>query len=262
MSSYVYQLSGKVLPERAGVNIGPLTFGVSGGEDVPQSTLHVQILWSQIFARLTCPSPVKNHFTARNLVEDCVRSILDAAGFVFGRGYDVEITQYFATDPTADWVFGVDIGVLEKRASEAGLTVDHLAYLMSTPTSWFFRRALADFREAIKNATDTGFFCYRAIETLMQCHAALNGGSNDSTKWRAFRDHYNVSEDDIRNVKSFADPIRHGNGLHMKEVTSGERARIFELAWDIGIKVFLRAWADNPPPQDQAGSPEGLKLQP
>jgi hypothetical protein len=252
LAEYVYHFSGKVIPDRAGVTFLPATFHVDGGADVPPSSLLIQIIVSQIFARLTCPSPIVNHKTARNMVEDSVRAILDAYGFVFARGYEVEITQYFAIEPMDDYVYGVDFGALEGRAVTAGLSPQHLLYLMSTPSSWFFRRALSDFREALRNSTDTGFFCFRAVETLMQQHASTRPPTNDKAKWIAFREYYGVSEDQIRQVKAFADPVRHGNGLQLLEMTSADTIRVFELAWDIGIKVFLRAYSDNPPPVTDA----------
>jgi hypothetical protein len=251
VTEHIYYFTGKVLPERAAVSTHrEFTFSVSGGADVSPSSLRIQIIVSQIFARMTCPSPILDRFTARNIVEDSVRSILDAAGFVFGRSYGVEIIQYLASDSSADYVFGVDIGVIEGRAVEAGLSFEHLLYMMSTPSSWFFRRALSDFREALKNPVDTGFFSYRAIETLMQHHASshLPPNAKDKAKWTAFRENYGLSENELLEIKSFADPVRHGNGLEMKAMTGTDRVRLFELAWGIGIKVFLRVYKDNPPP--------------
>jgi hypothetical protein len=62
--------TGHVVPERAAITIGPITFGIGANPDLPQSTLHLEILLSQIHARLVCPTPPSNIFTARNIVVD------------------------------------------------------------------------------------------------------------------------------------------------------------------------------------------------
>jgi hypothetical protein len=254
MSDITYHFTGRVIPERANIVSPPLNFAVSAGDDVAASQLHIQIYASQVFGRLVCPTPIKNEFTARNLVEDAVRSLLDAKGFVYARGYSVEIVQFFHPDPQGDRVFGVDVWELENLATSRGLTEAHLHNLMSTPSSLFFRRALGDFREALLSPMDTGFFCYRAIESLMQEHASGNAAVTDrKKKWENFRHHYGVAEQQIMEIKDYADPVRHGNGMTLQEVTGADRMRLFESAWGIAITVFLRAHADktpsNPPPE-------------
>jgi hypothetical protein len=221
---------------------------VSAGDDVPAGVLYIQAFAGQLFGRLITPTAIKNVFTARNLVEDSARAVLDAVGFVFARGYAVEIVQFVAPDLVDDRVFGVDVPALEKLATGAGLTMGHLLNLMSTPSTWFFRRALGDFREALRNPTDTGFFCYRAIETLMQEHASRTPSITDKRlKWTNFRTHYGFTEEQILYVKRHADPVRHGNGLGTEQVSSDERMKIFEAGWNIGIAVLMRAHGDLTP---------------
>jgi hypothetical protein len=254
MSDNTYHFTGRVIPERANISSLPVKFEVSAGDDVAPGLLHIQIYASQVFGRLVCPTPIKNELSARNLVEDAVRSILDAKGFVYARGYSVEIVQFFHPDPRGDRVFGVDVQALEVLATSRGLTEAHLHNLMSTPSSLFFRRALGDFREALLSPMDTGFFCYRAIESLMQEHASRNATVTDrKERWENFRHYYGVAEQQIMEIKDYADPVRHGNGMSLKEITSADRMRLFESAWGIAITVFLRAHADktpsNPPPE-------------
>ncbi|WOD14514.1 hypothetical protein [Paraburkholderia kirstenboschensis] len=158
MSEFTYYFTGRVIPERAGINLENVSFHVSAGDDVPAGVLYIQAFAGQLFGRLITPTAIKNVFTARNLVEDSARAVLGAVGFVFARGYAVEIVQFVAPDLVDDRVFGVDVPALEKLATDAGLTMGHLLNLMSTPSTWFFRRALGDFREALRNSTDTGFF--------------------------------------------------------------------------------------------------------
>jgi hypothetical protein len=245
VSDHIFIFTGRVIPERAGISIGPVSFQVGAGADLPQSTLYIEILLSQVHARLVCPSPPLNIFSARNVVVDAVRSLLDVGGFIGGRGIDAEILQVTAADGTHNRVFDQEIPALVGLASARGLTHDHLFHLMSKPDSWHIRRALSDFREATSNPVDTGFFCYRAIETLMQYHASsMPEATSKRVKWDAFREHYGIDRADIDYIKGFADPVRHGDGLSVIEITDANRESTFRRAWQIGITVFLREHGD------------------
>jgi len=246
MTDTVLIFTGHVVPERAAITIGPITFGIGANPDLPQSTLYLEILLSQIHARLVCPTPPSNILTARNIVVDAVRSILDVGGFIGGRGIDAEIVQVTAADGSHNRVFDQDVPALSGLAERHGLTYDHLLQLMSQPDSWYIRRALSDFRQATTNPADTGFFCYRAVETLMQYHALTAPGlTTKGAKWEEFRNHYGIDRANIDRIKEFADPVRHGDGLSVNEMTDENRADIFTRAWQIGIVIFLREHADS-----------------
>lgn len=246
-SQHVYVLAGKVLPERAAVTVSRISYQVSSGSDVPQSDLELEIQLSQIYARLVCPSPIQNIFTARNIVLDIARSTLDVAGFLGARGFDVEITHFIPADGSPPTTFDYSIPALNEVLSTCELTHYNLLRLSWTSNGWYITRSLGDFRLAMLSAMDTGFFCYRAIETLMHFHARSSENAPDqkeTKQWEAFRDYHGISKEDIFWIKKFADPIRHGNGASLDEITDGNRAEIFKRAMRIAITVYRRACAD------------------
>jgi hypothetical protein len=69
------------------------------------------------------------------------------------------------------------------------------------------RRAFADFREAIRSPIDTGFFCYRTAETVMQ---HFRDRDTKRAGWDRMKDVLNIEEAALRWLQVQADAPRHG----------------------------------------------------
>jgi hypothetical protein len=84
----------------------------------------------------------------------------------------------------------------------------------------------------MKHADDTGFYCYRAIESLRHHCAAVNGLSDadKSDQWEKFREVSGCSEETLRAIKAAADPLRHGE---VSGIDSEDRAKLFTSTWDV-----------------------------
>ncbi len=225
MNEHVYILAGRVLPERALVSVGEVKFGVVQSADVPEGQLYVQIVLSQISARYLGSGEVKNLFTLRNIVEDAVRLLLDVAGYYYGHGYDAEIVQMARPFSSDIYVFGIDVPALKGSVEKSGITVQDVFKPLTKSDGDYLRGALADVREAIKSPRDTGFFCYRAIESLKNCCAARNGLVPDSDgAWELFRNTYSIKRDEIMRIKHFADAPRHGSYARVVPMSDDDRA--------------------------------------
>jgi hypothetical protein len=92
----------------------------------------------------------------------------------------------------------------------------------------------ADFREAMRFAVATGFYCYRAIETIKQ-HMTIDASERSQVSWERLRSSLNVDRSAIDFVKSHADLPRHGRP---SSVTDQERQFIFQIT-DEMIARFL-----------------------
>jgi hypothetical protein len=228
---------------------------MSGPPDVPEGELKIEILFNQLFATFVSKTPVANIFTLRNLVDRAVRAIIDAAGYVYGHAYDVDIVQLVRTDNDEKHVFGVNIPALSGICEQEGISV--LDVLRLTATEYFFDHALADLREAIKAPRDTGFFCYRAIESLKNlCTARHDLVAREKAEWDFFRSRYGIEQADLLSIKAFADPIRHGRYVRAKLMSDSERAEVFKKTWTIFNKFILLEKAELP---DTASSSIDLK---
>lgn len=252
----VYFFFGRVLPERAVVVQTPELSLQVRAPDVSEGQLRIAIDWSQVTAQFTSPGDVKNIYTLRNLVEDGARRLLDMIGYCHGFGYDVEITQAVNTATSEKWVFGIDVPAVSESAKNAGVEFADLARVAGTSgVGEYLATALADLREALKNPSETGFHCYRAIETLRNACSARSVPTpqTDSAKWQAFREKYGVSRNEIMAVKHWADRVRHGHAPEI--ITDGERATLLQGTWSIANRFVLSEARANS--QSEETGPEG-----
>ncbi len=241
MNENIYIFTGRVIPERTLVSISEFRGKVNASEDVPEGDLYVEVIMSQISVRFVASGKVRNIFTLRNTVEDAVRIFLDAAGYSRGYGYDAEIVQVVVANTGEKHVFGIDVPALAGICEQVGITVNDIFTAVLKTDGHYLRHALANVREAIKSPIDTGFFCYRAIETLKNCCAFRNAASTEgTTAWELFRNTYSVSKEDILYIKGIADPVRHGNYLQVKPVTDEDRKKVFVSTWEIINKFILK----------------------
>jgi hypothetical protein len=222
----VYHFTGVVFPERA-----PLTFLF--GEEVElhhaasgwKGNVRVSVIASQIsvIARSEADLDI---YTLKNLLQETCRGLVDGIGYVAGRGYEVELTA--ATDVDGGHVvFGIGVPVLEEAQSERPVSPERVLEL--TLAYPWLRRALGELRRAIREPGDTGFHCYRAVESVRQ-HFRVSGDTGASASWERMREALNLSEGWIMQLKMFADAQRHGESPYASDL---ERAADMTRAWRV-----------------------------
>ena len=57
--------------------------------------------------------------------------------------------------------------------------------------------------------------------------------------WELFRNTYSISKQQIMDIKTFADPVRHGNYMQAKPMADEDRADVFKSTWEIINKFIL-----------------------
>lgn len=84
----------------------------------------------------------------------------------------------------------------------------------------------------MRHPDDTGFYCYRAIESLRHHCAAVHrlSEADKAVQWKAFREAAGCSEETLLDVKAAADPVRHGQVVG---VTAEERLKLLTMTWDV-----------------------------
>ena len=100
------------------------------------------------------------------------------------------------------------------------------------------------FREATMDPEQTGFHCYRAVESHRNACASQQDPIPGKDKaWPLFRTTYSVSREDIDALKAFADDVRHGEptrpGSTRPPITDSQRAGLLQEAWDIVARYVL-----------------------
>jgi hypothetical protein len=225
-----FHLVGVVRPERAGISISKMGIRADIG-GVP-FTFTFQIACNQLLAIVDTDE--SNTWTIRNELKHFVDTALSLVGFLKGYSYDVDITALFDGEMKAWRVYGNDIPVLAKRGAAIDLNVaaNKLLPLCRGQNGPFLRRCFTDLSLAMRSAHDTGFYCFRAIESLKQSFPSSlpAGNERDAEQWKAMAAAINASKEEMDLVRDFALPARHGVG---KPVTDEERKQMFLKTWDI-----------------------------
>lgn len=178
----------------------------------------------------------------RNVVHSIIQSRVAIVGFLKGYAYTVEIVRALNPDPDADCVFGIDIPVIAERrhfndAGRLAIAVEILATKASGDDGLLIHRCFNDLVAAMKDADDTAFHCYRAIESLRKHCAIRHNMSNADEKeqWIKFREVSGQSEATLKAIKAAADPIRHGG---LAGLDDEARAKMFAMTWDV-VDAYL-----------------------
>ncbi len=229
MEPYLFQ--GLVLPERAQLSLGfPLKFEhVSTGVSAEAK---LSIVLNQVAVWVTSDHDW-NIFDLRNVVKNIVHGHLAMIGYLKGLAYDVEITRVLSREREIDYVFGIDIPCIANRNQHINLNEKLLQLRPMTEGAHgvFILRCFDDLTSAMRHANDTGFYCYRAVESLRHHCAARNNlrEANKAQQWQKFRDVSGVVEASIRLLKAAADPLRHGE-LGTEGI---DRVELFTTTWAI-----------------------------
>ncbi|WP_201296962.1 hypothetical protein [Billgrantia tianxiuensis] len=207
-----YLFSGVVLPERAQLSM-EFSLGFSHIGSGVSGVANVSIVLNQVVVWIdSCHD--WNVFDLRNVVKTIVQNRLAMISYFKGYAYEFEIIRVLNKGRGIDYVFGIEIPCLEERGREIDLqeSLFNLHDKTVGPNGVFLHRCLGDLVSAMKHADDTGFYCYRAIESLRHHCAATHGLSTAKKprQWEKFREIAGCSEETLREIKRAADPLRHG----------------------------------------------------
>jgi len=235
---FKYILTGKVLPERVNFQLSSRTIVI----DVPEFDFNfgliLSIAKSQIMVQIISENQVQDYETLRNIVVDVVRLHVDIDGYIQGHGYDIEITSIAGENNIPHIIFGIQIDEIEKDSVNRPIqNIDEIVSKFGKPEYNFLRLSLIDLQLSIKFPKDTGVFCYRAIESIMQY---FNEGDNTRKSrkqaWMKFDSNLNVSREWVDFVRKFALDPRHGRP---KSISGSERIEVMKHTWKIVDRFIL-----------------------
>ncbi len=225
MKKYVF--SGKVVPERANVTITGLEPVILLSKDFElEVKVVLSIIVSQISVHAEIIKGTPDIYTLRNYVANYVRTAVNSLGYLKGCGYDLELSS--ATDEAGtQTVFGVDIASIAQDENKRPVSFVELINL--TLRSQELNRALADLSQAIRSSLDTGFFCFRAVESISK-YFLTEGESNNAEGFRRMELDLNFKRSYIRLLDTFGGDQRHGETPYM---SGADRENCMKTAWQI-----------------------------
>lgn len=231
-SENAYAFFGRVYPERTSVEISGMNLQHTSQFGTFQ--MHVVTHGSQILIEAQTEEETDDIYTLKNLVQSGVSSLTDPLSFLVGKHVDVEIVAVIT--PSGDKrVFGVEYPYISEKISSEEIQSEWLPKILAvyqTEASPYLQHAFTDFRLAMKHAEDTGFYCFRAVESLRQF---FNSG-DDSNSWKSLRKAINVDRATIEeDIQNYSYKRRHGD---VDFITGEERQQVIEATWDI-IRRFI-----------------------
>jgi hypothetical protein len=225
---------GRVIPERHPLRFQPPDTSLVFSDPPLSIKLSVGIADGQILADVEITSGNVEVHRLQNLIELQLRFYTDFVGYKWGGSFDIDMIGAVCRDTGERCVFGVIIPVLNDKRKGDKNEIDSLEFsLLSADVST--RIALANFREAIRMPVETGFYCFRAVETMMQS-MKTHPNENDKEAWLKFRSALRVDRSFIDQIKIHADLPRHGKP---SAISDAERSLVF-LATDTIMDRYLK----------------------
>lgn len=195
-----------------------------------QSDIIISICNSQISATVKSLNGSSDLQLLRNYVRDAIRIFVDTLNYIHGCGYDIQITTVIDVNTGHNTVFGVGIPELCEAQNERPLAFEKVWLLAQDLPP--LRRALADLKEAARQPNDTGFFCYRVVESIRQHFYESQDGKEGKPSWERLRSSLRINKSWIDALPKYyeANNQRHGKTPYM----AGEnRVSAMQLAWKV-----------------------------
>lgn len=232
MQAWVF--TGRVVPERTPLVIKASKFRRSWPDLGVETEFSIFVHDSQIACDVDVVSGTADVLTLRNLTEATIREVVDAIGYARGVSFDVEITSAISKTTDERIVFGHEIPSLWQQRQQNPTIINQELFnaILTNPEAGM---ALADFREAMRSPIGTGFFCYRAVEAIMQGMKVVPTENENTISWPRLRNALNINKETLIYLKNHSDFPRHGK---IYSITDSDRAKIFAISDEILRRFF------------------------
>lgn len=242
-------ISGYTLPLSSNLTIPPTSqelFIPNGGEKLGDLSLSVHA------GRLVCTVNIMATIEGmtfegwRNTILVRIEAIVDSVGFVDGGWFGVELESAFLVSTDQLFIFQNSLRSLKQDMDsqqfweQCGRTMA----LTRGEGGPYFQRALAELSKSIRYPFDAPVHAYRALEFLRQVYVItynLTSGNQKKESWQRMTNDLGLDAGFIsENIKTAADPIRHGE---IQNFTAEERTELFDAAWFV-VRRYVEKYAD------------------
>jgi hypothetical protein len=226
---------GKVHPERI-----PVTWDVPISARARQPDFGITFDYravihaSQVIVDIEVITGAPDIDSLRHVAQNCARMITDLVGYGAGCFLDVEIISVISRDNDEWRIFGTEIPVLVARENSHRHSAFSGELVKAVVGNPYATLALRDFQKAMGDGIGTGFYCYRAVEAMMQSMKTAEI-DKDKQAWERLNQVLCLNRSASETIKRHADFPRHGKPSSM---TDDERATVFELTDEI-IRRFI-----------------------
>jgi hypothetical protein len=229
----VIHVSGVVHPERVGAGLrnfelilqGPVSGRARLGIYSSQVLLTI---WPEA---IDVPEPDLRYY-----FQEVLGRFVHMLGFLRGCAYEVEVTGYL-DDLGNQQIYGVDYAAPAGESRRDCPSLEQMVAAFSHPLSHFVSRVLDDIKTAALTFGDSGFYCYRAIEAMMQFFRQYKQESELEEKdaWPIVHSRLSTTKAQIMAIKEFADRPRHGGVI---KIDADTRKRFISETVQIAERFF------------------------
>jgi len=233
-----YIIIGKILPERASISIVLPVMDFSPivcKESINRAKLN--ILNNQVYILYSTDNNELKLHDIRNIAKQLIADKLSMIGYLLGYAYEIDLTRIISIEKNIDYVFGIDIPCIAERSKDLTPEGFNAEFIRVTSIigkqesySIYIYRCLNDLKHAMVNPDDTGFYCYRAIESIKQFCRYKYGIEIERDQWTKLSELTGYNSSKVQFIKEKADPVRHGD---LSVITDEDRVKIFKDTWDI-----------------------------
>lgn len=220
-------------------DVHPLNLGLSTGRYRVVSEGFGEITFdvtnSKVCGVATASDPVNRQEYLRHAIYQAVQGYMNVVAMKLGVHLRVDLQEITNVEKRSvtllplSTCFSIANQDNDKRAEFERLALQ----TFNTRHSNTIQRILADLNLALLDVVQSGFLCYRAIESMRGLFfdkAAFSGKSGDSDYWEAFREVTGACRCDIDRVKESADSVRHGDFF---KINVAEYDWILKYTWEL-----------------------------
>jgi hypothetical protein len=232
---------GQIFPSNSQITISGHDYMFEDEKLAIKGRILVTIKNSQVIIQFISSTFIEDIGTLRNIAHDNARILIEAAGFYTGSILNLNITHAIWGNGSRLAVFTSDAPALKGFSESQGITIDDLFAVAYDLSDAYLQQSLSDMTRAMQSAVDTGFYCYRALESIRHYFKNTYELQKDGASWEKLRTELNFSREDIGYIKRFADAVRHGDAKNFQSVTSEERTKILQTSASVICRYVLYA---------------------
>lgn len=204
-----YILFGVVHPQRAVLEFSRVGMEFSHPPARLNGTATISIHKNQIVVSVVTAEPTTDFYTLRNVIGAFISILTDCAALRSVVAYEVELISVHDVAANSTLVFGADVPGLSIGANELRSLDLNPPFIVASKLP-LFANAIGDFRQAIRQAGQTGFLCYRAVESLLHNIGEVESIGDKKQAIQKLEEILNVDSVCIERLRSLGGPGRHG----------------------------------------------------
>jgi hypothetical protein len=235
--TYTYILSGIVHPERAYSELDNTIHATIQNESIKlDGTISISIIKSQLTVGVVSETKITDLETLKNVALDMVNGIVDIMAVHNYVAYMPEIKSISSPEINMYKVYSVSMhGLTPENVEEKGVEIG--AALKAFTEDHYLPLAFNNVKQSILIPNDTGFYCYRSIECLLNSLSEKFSLDKKAAIDKLNAD-LNLSKKCLETLRTYGGPARHGKPV---SISGEERTTLISIASQI-VQRFMSCY--------------------